>query len=99
VDTGVGVGLAPGAETEAVVPLLPTLPHPVKIKTDEIKTQHTNLGPMGNDLLHTVALDAAELLDVGLARRPLPMNLQVRKPAHCKGRLGFIGHALLLEEV
>jgi len=25
-----------------------------------------NFGPMGNHLLHTAALDAAELLDVGL---------------------------------
>jgi len=71
VELGVGVGLAPGVEAEAVVLPLPTLPHPVKIKTDEIRTQHTNLGPIGNGLLHTAALDAAELLGVGLVQRPL----------------------------
>jgi hypothetical protein len=58
-------------EAEAVVLLLPTLPHPVKIKTIENSTQHRNLGPMGNDLLYTEALDAAELLAVGLIRKPL----------------------------
>jgi len=73
VEPGVGVGLAPGVEVEAVLLLPPVLPHPVKIKTDEIRTQPTNLGPMGNGLLHTAALEAAELLDVGLARRLLSL--------------------------
>jgi len=63
VELGVGVGLAPGVEDEAVVLLLPTLPHPVKTKTIENSTQHSNLGPMGNDLLNTEVFDAAEQLE------------------------------------
>src|SRR5690242_1581470 len=71
VELGVGVGLAPGVELEAVVLLPPTLPHPVKIKAIDNSTQHTNLGPMGNDLLHTDPFDAAELLECWSPRRAL----------------------------
>jgi hypothetical protein len=63
-DAGFGVGVADAVEPEA---LTAPPPQPVASKSrDRNSTQHTIFEAMGNDLLHTTALDAAELLDVGL---------------------------------
>jgi hypothetical protein len=60
----VGVGVVVEPEDDA---LTAPPPQPVTIKTREKNsTQYRIFGPMGNGLLHTAKLDAAELLDVGL---------------------------------
>jgi hypothetical protein len=72
----------------------------VKIKTDEIKTQHTNLGPMGNGLLHTDPFDAAELLECWFHFGDrLYMNLSIKKPALRAGPVKAWLQILLLEKV
>ena len=74
-----------------MVLLLPTLPHPVKIKTIENSTQQTNLGPMGNALLHTDPFDAAELLECWFHFGDrLYMNLSIKnRPRGGAGQRGY----------
>jgi len=64
---GVGVGVAVGVgEPEEALTAPP--PQPIESKRkDKNSTQHMIFEPMGDGLLHTTALDAAELLDVVLA--------------------------------
>ncbi len=71
---GVGVGVAVGVgEPEEALTAPP--PQPTVIKTrGKNSTQHTIFEPMGNDLLHTTALDAAELLDVVLGLMAFESN-------------------------
>ena len=65
VGLGVGVGVAAFVETKEALTAPPPQPTANKIRESNI-TQHRIFGPMGNDLLHSAKLDAAELLDVGL---------------------------------
>jgi hypothetical protein len=89
VELGVGVGLGDGVGTGAAVEpedaLTAPPPQPVTLKTREKNsTQYASFGPMGDSLLHTATLDAAELLDVVLVFPagvfPQKQNRPLRRP-------------------